>query len=319
MHKPGLLIYFCGGLGNQLFQYAFARRLSLENNLDIYADTKSGFARDFIYRRTFELNSIPGVHLKPVSNFQLIYIYSYFLCKRILRYLRFFCPPLFFRDKYVSESFNYFRLPGCLFISETDHGYSEKVIYLSKKQQTFLMGYWQSFSYIQPISPLLQTELQPPVPRDNDLVEIGKKLRELNTLALGIRLYEDSPDPTVNCHGKLLKPVNLMGEQLALLKSQFPDLHTAVFCTHRPSCLDDTGLDLLHTTFLTGEDGVVSALDTLWLLTQCKHHLFLNSTLYWWGAFLSQSLYGGPSKGQQIIASDNFINQTVYPPDWKLF
>jgi len=141
----------------------------------------------------------------------------------------------------------------------------------------------------------------------------------MESLALGIRLYEDSKDPSVNCYDRKLKPLYLVRDQISILKEEFPNIHVAVFCSHRPPCLEELCLDSSQTTFLTADDGIESALDTLWLLTQCRHHLFLNSTLYWWGAFLSQSTHGGIPSGQKIIASDNFLNQTIYPPDWDLF
>ena len=40
-----------GGLGNQLFQYAAARRLALHNGVPLTIDHLSGFARDFYQRR----------------------------------------------------------------------------------------------------------------------------------------------------------------------------------------------------------------------------------------------------------------------------
>ena len=46
----------CGGLGNQLFQYAAAKNLALQNNRDLYVDYITGFWTDFRDFRKFELN-----------------------------------------------------------------------------------------------------------------------------------------------------------------------------------------------------------------------------------------------------------------------
>jgi len=45
-----------GGLGNQLFCYATARRLSLINNLTLKLDINSGFQYDFYYQRKYLLS-----------------------------------------------------------------------------------------------------------------------------------------------------------------------------------------------------------------------------------------------------------------------
>ena len=50
-----------GGVGNQLFCYAAARRLALVNNAELVIDDVTGFARDRQYRRKYMLDrfSIP--------------------------------------------------------------------------------------------------------------------------------------------------------------------------------------------------------------------------------------------------------------------
>ena len=45
-----------GGIGNQLFQYAFARNISIKNKADLIVDVHSGFIFDFKYFRNFSLN-----------------------------------------------------------------------------------------------------------------------------------------------------------------------------------------------------------------------------------------------------------------------
>ena len=45
-----------GGFGNQLFDYAAARRLALINNVELVIDDVTGFARDRQYRREYILD-----------------------------------------------------------------------------------------------------------------------------------------------------------------------------------------------------------------------------------------------------------------------
>ena len=45
-----------GGLGNQLFCYASARRLALVNNAQLVIDNVSGFTHDVAYRRQYQLD-----------------------------------------------------------------------------------------------------------------------------------------------------------------------------------------------------------------------------------------------------------------------
>ena len=48
---PKLIVQLQGGLGNQMFQYATARSISLKNNLDLVIDDWSGFFRDVHHQR----------------------------------------------------------------------------------------------------------------------------------------------------------------------------------------------------------------------------------------------------------------------------
>ena len=45
-----------GGLGNQLFIYAFGYSLAKKNNYDLYLDYTTGFLRDHKYKRHYMLN-----------------------------------------------------------------------------------------------------------------------------------------------------------------------------------------------------------------------------------------------------------------------
>ena len=50
-----VIVKLYGGLGNQLFQYAMARRMAIENHALLKLDASTGFKNDF-YRRTYSLN-----------------------------------------------------------------------------------------------------------------------------------------------------------------------------------------------------------------------------------------------------------------------
>jgi len=67
-----------GGIGNQLFCYAAARRLALVNNAELIIDDVTGFARDRQYRRQYMLNrfqipvrkATPAERLEPFERYR---------------------------------------------------------------------------------------------------------------------------------------------------------------------------------------------------------------------------------------------------------
>lgn len=67
-----------GGLGNQLFCYAAARRLALVNNADLVIDNKTGFTRDYLYGRRYMLDrfnilarkATPSERMEPFERYR---------------------------------------------------------------------------------------------------------------------------------------------------------------------------------------------------------------------------------------------------------
>ncbi len=55
---PSITFQVRGGIGNQLFMYAMARRLALVNHVPLYIETESGFEGDF-FRRNYGLDRVP--------------------------------------------------------------------------------------------------------------------------------------------------------------------------------------------------------------------------------------------------------------------
>ena len=64
-----LYIKLAGGLGNQLFQYALGRRLSLQNGYMVKLDSINGFFNDY-FKREFLLNKF-GIALSCADNIEL--------------------------------------------------------------------------------------------------------------------------------------------------------------------------------------------------------------------------------------------------------
>ena len=55
--KKKIYLYLCGGLGNQLFQYAAAKNIAIINDADLIIDTQCGFITDFRDFWKFSLNA----------------------------------------------------------------------------------------------------------------------------------------------------------------------------------------------------------------------------------------------------------------------
>ena len=290
-----------GGLGNQMFQYATARAFSLRTKSELVLDSHTGFALDRQYQRQFELGFLP---IKA-------HIATFF--ERFPNWLNRIHNKVFGNSTQLIKNSIYGT-----FIAETALKYIPELAHYSIKKSVWLMGYWQCPIYFQDYSDLLYTELMPSTPNDKKFIDLGKTLRETESVALGIRLYEESSDPAAHSLNGQMKTVTEINNVISKLLISQPKAIFFVFCTHRFPILEQLNLPE-STVFLTHDDGYAGSIHRLWLLAQCKHHIFTNSSYYWWGAWLSKAVHKSGNTPQLIFAADNFINTDGLCSVWEKF
>lgn len=299
-------MHLSGGLGNQMFQYAAGCGIAKKLKKELVLDTWSGFVRDREYRRVYELKAFP-VKSREAILWELL--------------------PLLFERGNQRCWRNAGRLPthglrktqrwyGTFFHDDNRAFYPQ--VFEPSPSNAWFIGYFQSFKYFEFISGELRQELMPPTPSDRRVRELGNRLRSQPTVAVGIRLYEEAKDPAAHALDRREKSMGEIKGALKKLRQRYPELKVALFCTHRARCLKELSLPD-NTAFVTPEEGFQDALSCLWLLTQCRHHLFNNSSFYWWGAWLSAIKHGGPKMGQEILAANSFYNADFSPVGWTIF
>lgn len=295
-----LFVQLNGGLGNQLFQYAIGRALALRNNAELVLDIVGGFTRDFQYKRKYELGRFSSLEFDIATRWQQAVPFCYRMKNKLWMNSSCFYQRHFFIDFYVEKKFIFHQALASRAIN----------------RNTWLLGYWQSPKYFTLYAALLQRELMPQQPVGDNYGALAALMLQSDSVALGIRLYEESHNPGDHAlTGKLKTAVeiNVAVEKLRKLK---PQGRFFVFCTHRAPEL--AKLNLPHNTiYVTPDDGYTDSVSSLWLLTRCKHHIFTNSSFYWWGAWLSHAVHN-PAE-QLIFAADNFINVDGLCEHWGTF
>jgi len=302
-----------GGLGNQMFQYAAARSLSQRLGAELVLDTWSGFVRDRVYRRTYELGALPiqGRSARPTERLP-IWLYRWKHRGRRI-------PTRSHEAHWFGDFLVELPNTGGVTVEneELAFHYQPQHHRFTNHRSVWLVGYWQSPRYFEDITTALQVELMPPPPAQNHFRQLGEEMLRSESVALGVRLYEESANPGFHAFGGKLKGVPEIRGAIARLRSARPAARFYVFCTHWSPQLAQLALPD-DTVFVTHDDGYTGTLECLWLLTQCQHHIFTNSSYYWWGAWLSAGVRRG-GREQQIIAADNFINRDGLCPAWERF
>jgi hypothetical protein len=299
--KKKIYLYLCGGLGNQLFQYAAARNLAIKNNAKLIIDISTGFILDIRDRRKFSLN----LNLKKITNV--------FFKKNIINFWIFIFIKKIFKLKKVFNDFYFFSLINEMLINY----YQKKIKNFNINKSLYLFGYFQSEKYFYENKDLITKELMPTTPKDKIFLEIKKKIKKKNAISIGVRMYEDLPS---NIHYKFggLTPVNFYKNAIRLICNKITDPIFFLFSTKNSNLeklfLEIPQLKNYKNFFITEENNFKGAKKNLWLMSHCRNHIISNSSLYWWGAYFSSLRYNS----QTIICSANFINRDTCPISWKV-
>ena len=293
-----LMVQLAGGLGNQMFQYATARAICERSRDELCLDTISGFARDRRFRRNFELGHFP-ITSRSATWLERQTAEFDGLVRSLL-----------------GSSCSIRRNPWGDTLRETAQNVLPEIETFKTSRFTWTKGYWQAPRYFEWMQEVIRTELEPPKPLDTRFLELGKIIKNENSLAIGVRLYEEARTPSANARQGRVKSLGIQAKAVHDVLKRNPASRAFVFCTHRSPALEELCLPS-ETIYVTETDGYRGAVANLWLLSQCRHHVFNNSSFYWWGAWLSEGKH--KSLPGTIIASDNFINIDSIPSRWSTF
>lgn len=288
-HTPCIIARLAGGLGNQLFMYAFAKALAVRNQVPLFLDTVSGFVRDKNYQRNFLLD-----HLIPAE-------------PRASR-LQARAWPLIGRTLQSLDRRRNAHLPLAerYYLRERVAHFDTEIHDLRITQPVIVDGYWQTARYFDDLAvrQLIRFPDALTHPLDAELQAIRGSA---TPVCLAIRRYEEIP--------KLKRPMVILDADyyhraMAKLEQAVATPHYFVFAQDMQWAKDN--LTSAHPiSFATPKDPDTGAIQDLFLMTQCHHHIISNSTLHWWGAWLTGN------EGRLVIAPRQGWSHTdTMPPGW---
>ena len=280
-----IIVQLKGGLGNQLFQYAAARRLSLMLGVPLKLDI-SGYK--WRSQRTYELDQFcieAGIAtLWEVARW------------RGPRFLTRITQPLGILPRLVMEKS--FEFDSAI---------------LQIQDGRYLEGYWQSYRYCADVAPQIRRELAvrtPPPDADRTLLE---RMRECESVCLHVRRGDYASNLAALQYHGLCTPeyyrtaVEGLGAQL-----HAPELF--VFSDDMPWVKQHLRFQL-PTTYVE-HHGVDSAPLELQLMAGCRHFVIANSSLSWWAAWLTANENPIVYAPRRWFADPAINTSDVTPPSW---
>lgn len=280
-----------GGLGNQLFCYAAARRLALANNAELVIDDVTGFARDRQYRRKYMLGhfniaarkAAPAERLEPFER-----------CRRGAA-------------KFLSKAKPFFQRS---YLEEESAVFDPRLLDFKVQGALYLDGLWQCEKYFKDAERTIREELRISPPRDPANAAMAEKIRGCNAVSLHVRWFDDAAkkDSAINL------PPAYYTRAVKEITRKVQDPHFFIFSDDPAAARQVPGLPGDRSTVVSHNQGEESAYTDLWLMTQCKHFIAANSTFSWWGAWLADM-----NAAKQVIVPDAIrkFNADIIPPGWE--
>jgi hypothetical protein len=275
--KAILCVRVFGGIGNQLFIYAFSRALAIESNCGLVFDTTSGFLFDN-YKRKPKIN-LYTKFFKPTSLLMLL---------------------IFYLSKYFSLIFG--KILKAKICTENDvrslYKFDEQDIINYK--YIYLQGYFQSYLYFNNYATQIRSEVQLNFTKSNLINNIAAEIQNTNAVSIHVRRLQYSD----------LLTLDYYKQAIDIIEKKVSNPKYFIFSDDISWCKANFG-GFVNLNYVE-HDGLDEVAD-LWLMTQCKYHIIANSSYSWWGAWLStheKKIIIAP-KDTQIGVKDNF-----YPKDW---
>jgi hypothetical protein len=287
--SPQVIIRLKGGLGNQLFMYAFAKSMASRNAVPLSLDTVSGFALDTAYRRNYQLHHFPIEEDPDVRHVA--------------------SPWGDARRKLVERVNRILPLRLKSYVKERVKGFDEEIYRMPIARSTCFDGYWQSYRYFESVEGMIRERLRVGAALAPEHDEETRQIRSCAAVCLAVRRFGDvsgrkKGEMTILDAHYYHRAMRIMAERVA-------SPHFFIFTQDRQWARENIDQERHRVTFIREKDPVSGAVADLALMSLCRHFIISNSTLHWWGAWLN------PDPDKVVIAPvQGWVQREILPPAW---
>ena len=284
-----------GGLGNQMFQYAFAKNIEMLTGEEVKLDISAYEMRknDNIRRpRIFDFKIAENIaskkQIEQICKLNHDYDLLSHQYKLSIQLENFINRDYFFRH-------------DCSYIPIAQ-------IYKYK----YFDGYWQAWRYVDAIKDELQKEF---IPKTNLSIKSSyliETLKNQNSVFIGIRKGDYSSSwCTRRKYGEF--NIQYYIKSMKYISNFIANPIFYIFSNDIEWVKKNMAFDGFNICYRNKEDQI-SDFEEVLLMASCRHSIIVNSTFHWWGAWLNDY----PKK--IVIAPDKWFangwKDEIIPPDW---
>lgn len=268
------IVNITGGLGNQMFQYAFALALKCKHPEEkVYIDVQH--YHTIFFKRYKGINLHNGFEIAKVFPKANIPIAGFWQLAKITYWV-----PNYVLSRLVRKAL---PLRNTEFVPPYSMNYVYDRSALERKGDCYYEGYWQSVHYYSGIKNELREIFSHPTPNDYN-ADMIRKITESKSVGIHVRRgdYLNEPEFSGICD------ISYYQKAIMDLKSDGKAHAFFIFSNDIEWCREHIAplLEGHSYTFVTGNTGHHSCWD-MFLMTYCKDLVIANSSFSWWGAFLN--------------------------------
>ena len=272
-----VIVKIKGGLGNQIFQYAFARFLSTQKNIEVKIDNGVNSNKQDTYRE-YGLGYF-NITLKLSSKEESLSTkYPLGILSKIWRGIQ------------------------IKILKIHNVGWNKNIL---NSKEKYFEGYWQSYKYLEPIRDVLIKELTLKEDIETKYKVVLNQISDTDSVSIHVRRGDYANDPKTKAVHQTFgleyyqEAIKIIGEKIS--KPTF-----FVFSDDIEWVKQNLKIDF-PTIFVSGPQ--IKDYEELIIMSKCKNNIIANSSFSFWGAWLNQN----PNK--IVIAPKKWNNGN--PEDYK--
>jgi hypothetical protein len=271
-----IIVQLKGGLGNQMFQYANARRIAHNNNTKLKLDQSVFVARNFTTPRKYNLNIYNIVESFATGN-EINKIKG----PRALRFLD-KIKPYYKRSHVIEHHFHF------------DHNI------INLPDNIYIEGYYQSEKYFKGIEDIIRKEFTLKNPLCSDALKIRDKITSVNSVLLSIRRGDYVSDKRTNEHHGTCSP-EYYYKAVKIISQKVNNPIFFLFSDDIEWAKKNLNIKF-PVFYVSDRINNLKNYEEMMLMSYCKHYIIANSCFSWWGAWLNKD------KNKIVIAPNKWFN-----------
>lgn len=285
--KDKIIVKFNGGLGNQMFQWAFARMQEITNDMDVYFDM-SYFSKG--YARPYQLNIFnisPKFIEDPITKLKLSIIWIF------------------------REFFNRRKVFGLTLFSEKQFNFDPTISKI--EPNTYVEGFFQSEKYFKSIEEQLKEDFKFIEPLSSENKAMLNRILAKNSIGIHIR-RGDYVEKARYVDKYAACSLDYYKRGVEHIAKFYPEPNLFVFSDDIPWARKN--LVLPYKTIYVSHNSGKNGYEDMRLLSLCTHNIIANSSFSWWAAWLNNNPNKIVIAPKKWFKDDNVIQTDIIPEDW---